>query len=171
MAGRRVRRCEFCTKPLPKDARANQKFCDADCRRGRSKAAGSVVEQQAGGEVLAALEESITEAKRLNRLDTLDASAIAAARVLARKIDQEQDRWDYCLKWQHEAGADGRGRPKPPPIDNVSLPTYLRYIESLGLSPGGRKPNLANADDDSGGSGGSTSGIAGLAQEVPRPGK
>lgn len=165
MAGRRARRCEFCTKPLPKDARPNRKFCDDDCRRGRSKATAEVVELR--GEVLTALEQSIAEAKRTKRLDDLDASAVAAARVLARKIDQEQDRWEFCMAWQSEERAEGRARPKPPPIDNVSLPTYLRYLESLGLTPSGRKPTLA--DDDGGTGGGSTSGVGGLAQGVPRP--
>lgn len=28
-----VRRCQYCTRPLPAGARANRRYCDADCRR------------------------------------------------------------------------------------------------------------------------------------------
>lgn len=61
-----------------------------------------------------------------------DKGAVEALLVLARRIDQDEERWELALRWaevlQH----------KPPAPDNVSVPTYLKYCESLGLTPAGR---------------------------------
>lgn len=132
----KARRCEFCSAPLPKDARPNRKFCGDDCRKGRlPKPAAAELDVEVGA-VLAATETAIAAAEKEKRLTAFDAGALATIRVLARKIDEEQDRWDYCLSWNDEQPEGSR--PKPPAMDNVSIPTYLRYCESLGLTPAGR---------------------------------
>jgi len=80
-----------------------------------------------------ALERSIRNAKHLR---AKDAAAVAAARKLARKIDA----WDVIVDWAiDDADQAGDGaRPKVPANDNTSLPTFLRFCESLGLTPAGR---------------------------------
>lgn len=159
-----VRRCEFCTEKLPADARSTRKFCDDDCRRGRSKAP-TVEELAEAGSLVEATEESITEARSKGQLGLLDAGAVAALRVLADKIDTEAKRWEYAFEWaQLNPGA--KGGPKPPVNDNVSIPTYLRFLESLGLTPAGRG-RLASGDPDEGGGGGDD--IDDLAEGVPKP--
>lgn len=61
----------------------------------------------------AATEASISAA--LHLADE-DAGAVEALRTLARRIDEVGERFD-----------------------NVTLPTYLKFCESLGLTPAGRK--------------------------------
>lgn len=131
------RRCEFCTAALPAGARSNKRYCDEDCRRGRTKAPPAEVVEV--GLIAAGTEESIEQATKEKRLGPIDAGAVAALRVLARKIDEEQARWDYCLKYAEWAVANGERPPKPPPIDNVSWAVYLNYCQALGLVPAGRK--------------------------------
>jgi len=162
------RRCEFCEAPLPKNARSNQKFCDADCRRGRVRrpVAPDVDEPEVVlGPVLAATEEAIEKAKAERRLGVMDAGALAAIRVLARKIDEEQDRWDYCMEWAEYGRGGDDPPPKPPPMDNVSIPIYLKFCESLGLTPAGRGRIPGGTPKEAGG--GSTLGS--LSDGVPRP--
>jgi hypothetical protein len=55
-----------------------------------------------------------------DQLGPMDAGAVAALLELARQIDAKSDEGD-----------DGK-------VDNVTIPTYLRYCESLGLTPAGR---------------------------------
>jgi len=62
----------------------------------------------------------------------MDAGAIEAIKALAIKIDV-QDAYYEALA---DDAADHNRR--PPSVDNVSLPTYLKYAESLGLTPTGR---------------------------------
>lgn len=172
------RRCAFCDELLPKDARPNRKFCDDDCRRGRVRPTVTVlpepIDQVERGDVEAALEEAIAKARAEHGVGAKDAATLAAARVLARKIDEEQSRWDYCFEWAERwaewvrEGGDGelpKSPPKPPPMDNVSLPTFLRYCESLGLTPAGRGriPGSAPKGDGGGGK------LDDLDDEVPRP--
>jgi hypothetical protein len=172
----KARRCEFCDSPLPKDARANQKFCDADCRRGRVRALPDPVEPDVElGPVLAATEEAIEQAKREKRIGVMDAGAIATIRVLARKIDEEQARWDYCFGWverwaEWTRDVDGYDEPppsppKPPPMDNVSIPTYLKFCESLGLTPAGRGRIPGGTPKEAGGGG----KLGNLTGSIPRP--
>ena len=83
---------------------------------------------------------SILEAvdKALEAADHLsdeDSGAIAALRALARKIDA----WDTIVEWALEDASESGSRPKVPANDNTSLPTFLKYCESLGLTPTGRK--------------------------------
>lgn len=83
-----------------------------------------------------ALERSLKNAKHLRALDS---GAVAAARALARKIDA----WDVIVDWALEdvEERDGHGRPAVPANDNVSLASFLRYMEALGLtSPVESKP-------------------------------
>lgn len=56
----------------------------------------------------------------------MDAGAVAVLRELASTIDAMAER--------PAVDADGKALP----LDNVSIPTYLRYCESLGLTPAGR---------------------------------
>lgn len=125
----RRRRCAFCNEPLPKDARANRKFCDADCRAGREKkpAEPDVVL----GPVATATEAAIGAATHLT---PADAGALEALRALARKIDA----WDTIVQWALNDAVQTESRPTVPTNDNVSLPTYLKFCESLGLTPLGR---------------------------------
>lgn len=180
------RLCEFCGEELPEGARANQKFCDADCRRGRVRSAEvlEVVEDLADevemGEVEAGLEKALADAAERKNLTALDAGTVAAIRVLARKIDEEQARWDYCFEWAERwvewmrmadddpdyDGGPPPSPPKPPPMDNVSLPTFLKYAESLGLTPAGRG-RIPGEKAKGGGGGGSN--LVGLQGGVPRP--
>lgn len=68
-----------------------------------------------------------------SHLTDMDAGALEALRALARKIDTEQALRDLALESAEE------NKSKPPAVDNVSIPTYLKYCESLGLTPVGRK--------------------------------
>jgi hypothetical protein len=81
------------------------------------------------GSVEEATEASIRAATHLT---TLDQGAVEALRTLARKIDTEADLRDLALGYAEEH------KQKPPSVDNVSVPTYLKYCESLGLTPAGR---------------------------------
>ena len=75
-----------------------------------------------------ALDEAIAAAEHLT---ARDAATVAAARALAEKIDA----WDVIVRWAREdAGEDG-GRPLVPANDNVSLASFLKYMESLRLVP------------------------------------
>lgn len=162
MADRRW--CEFCGDDLPEGARPNRKYCDDDCRKGRPKNP-TPDEVEDFGEVRTATEEAIAKAKEERRLGALDAGAVAAIRVVARKIDEEQARWDYALEWaQLNPGA--AGGPKPPSHDNVSISAYLKYCESLGLTPAGRGRIADGKPSEAGGTGGT---LHQLADAVPKP--
>jgi len=73
--------------------------------------------------------------KAATHLTAMDGGAVEALRDLARKIDA----WDQIVEWALDdaAGRDG-SRPAVPANDNVSIPSYLKYCESLGLTPAGR---------------------------------
>ena len=84
------------------------------------------------GDVLDATEAAIQAAKHLTSMDD---GAVEALRALARKIDA----WDQIVEWATDDAAQREGsRPTVPANDNVSLPTYLKFCESLGLTPTGR---------------------------------
>lgn len=70
--------------------------------------------------------------KAATHLTDTDRGAVAALKFLARKIDIEDTLRDLVLD---RAGEDNV---KPPPLDNVSIPTYLKYCEALGLTPASR---------------------------------
>ena len=81
--------------------------------------------------VLGALNRSIMTA---THLEPKHAGAVAAARALAAKIDA----WDTIVQWAiedaHESEARG-ARPAVPANDNVSLPSFLKYLDALQLVP------------------------------------
>lgn len=88
--------------------------------------------------------------KSATHLTDMDAGALEALRALARKIDA----WDQIVEWALDdaAGKDGQ-RPAVPANDNVSIPTYLKFCESLGLTPTGR---TRAAIESKGGDGGTS---------------
>lgn len=70
------------------------------------------------------------------------AGAVAAARALARKIDE----WDVIAQWAaDDALGSERSRPAVPQHDNVSLSTFLKYLEVLGLVPGAKSAGANSA--------------------------
>lgn len=79
--------------------------------------------------VESALDRSLAAAQHLT---DRDAAAVAAARALARKIDA----WEVIVDWALDDVEDrGGGRPAVPQNDNVSLASFLKYMEALGLTP------------------------------------
>lgn len=95
--------------------------------------------------------EDATEAtlKAASHLTDLDLGAVEALRVLARKIDT-----DDALRQAYLDDSDARQLDRRPlQLDNVSIPTYLKFCESLGLTPSGRSKQPV-APAASGGSGG-----------------
>ncbi|MGV8972239.1 MAG: terminase small subunit [Rhodoglobus sp.] len=86
------------------------------------------------GAVREALDASLAVAAHLG---AVDAAAVAAAQALADKIDA----WDRIVGWALDdlAGDPRHGiRPAVPQNDNTSLGSFLKYCESLGLTPAGR---------------------------------
>ncbi|WP_104128225.1 hypothetical protein [Cryobacterium sp. Y57] len=77
---------------------------------------------------------SVAAAEHLDR-EGKDAGAIAALLALAHKIDDYDTILDHILD---QIESDPESKVRPPASDNVSIPTYLKYCESLGLTPGGR---------------------------------
>lgn len=81
-------------------------------------------------------------------LTASDSAAVEAARALARKIDA----WDVIVEWAVEDATESESRPKVPQNDNVSLASFLKYCESLGLTPAARRGaasgNPAEVKDD-----------------------
>ncbi|MEN0022000.1 MAG: hypothetical protein AAGC61_01875 [Microbacterium sp.] len=80
-----------------------------------------------------ALERGIRNAKHLRMRH---APAIAAARALARKIDA----WDVIVEWALEDADERGGRPSVPANDNVSIASFLKYLDALGLTPEDEAP-------------------------------
>lgn len=86
--------------------------------------------------VLDATEAAIGAAAHLT---PLDAGALEALRVLAQKIDTDDElRAAYLDDAVNRKVTEGVER-RPLQLDNVSIPTYLKFCESLGLTPAGRK--------------------------------
>jgi hypothetical protein len=83
--------------------------------------------------VAEATERAIGEARHLTEMDE---GAVETLRTLARKIDTEARLREMALEWAKDNDA------KPPHVDNVSIPTYLKFCESLGLTPAGRSKLL-----------------------------
>jgi len=83
--------------------------------------------------VLDATVASVEDARSRGQLNASDAGAVAALLALARKIDAQDEYFEALT----ESAAENNSR--PPSVDNVSLPTYLKYCDSLGLTPSGRE--------------------------------
>lgn len=80
--------------------------------------------------VAEATEAAIAAASHLTEMDQ---GTVETLRFLAVKIDTESELRALALAWAEEH------EQKPPAVDNVSIPTYLKFAESLGLTPAGRK--------------------------------
>ena len=80
--------------------------------------------------VVEATELSLQAAPHLT--DT-DAGAVAVLRELAREIDVRDELRERALEAAREEHT------RPPGIDNVTVPTYLKFCDALGLTPAGRK--------------------------------
>lgn len=81
------------------------------------------------GELETATRAALAAAQHLT---DADAGAVEALLTVARKVDQDEERWALALQWAEAM------KVKPPAQDNVSVPTYLKFCESLGLTPAGR---------------------------------
>ncbi|MDQ3307735.1 MAG: hypothetical protein M3499_05190 [Actinomycetota bacterium] len=66
-------------------------------------------------------------------LTETDAGAVEVLRGLAREIDVRDELREFALQWAAET------KTRPPGIDNVTVPTYLKFCDALGLTPSGRK--------------------------------
>ena len=75
-----------------------------------------------------AFEDAVEAADHLTESD---AGTIAAARALADKIDA----WDVIVQWAKEDASESGDRPTVPHNDNVTLPTFLKFLDALGLTP------------------------------------
>lgn len=93
----------------------------------------TVFEQQSVSE---ALERSIANAKHLRARHS---ATIAAARALARKIDA----WDVIVEWALDDAEQMKKRPAVPTNDNVSIASFLKYLDALGLTPEDEAPAAA----------------------------
>ena len=94
-----------------------------------------MTDDDGAGAVRAATEVSIEQALKAQALGLLDAGAISALRALADKIDKD----DLLRERYLDMTANDDGSPvKPLQLDNVSLPTYLKFCDALGLTPAGR---------------------------------
>jgi len=94
------------------------------------------------GSLVAATKKAIRAASHLT---DLDAGTIEAALALARKIDV----WDVIVEWAIDDAdqAEGNARPAVPVNDNTSLPTYLRYMDALKLTPMSRGVEISEAKE------------------------
>ena len=96
-------------------------------------------------DLVEATEAALQAAYAAGRLTALDQAAVQALRDLAVKISAQDDYFDALYEQAAERGS------RPPVQDNVSIPTYLKYCESLGLTPAARarqdtaKPAAAGA--------------------------
>jgi len=86
------------------------------------------------GSVFDATEQAIASAEHLTAMDE---GALEALRTLARKIDDDDALRAAYLRYRLDRGED-ESKMKPLQLDNVSIPTYLKFCESLGLTPAGR---------------------------------
>lgn len=96
------------------------------------------------GALLDATDAAIAAATHLTKMD---AGPVEALRQLAVKIDVQDD---YFQALAADAAEHNR---RPPSQDNVSIPTYLKYAEALGLTPSGRTKALIEAPKGAGPSG------------------
>jgi hypothetical protein len=80
--------------------------------------------------VVEATEQSLAASLHLTEAD---AGAVAVLRELAKEIDSRDELRDLALRYA------GEHNQKPPGIDNVTVPTYLKFCDALGLTPAGRK--------------------------------
>lgn len=77
------------------------------------------------GPIRAAVEESVTAARRAGKITKIHAATVAGLRMVADRLDV----------LDIEAMTDTTGK-----LDNVSLPTFLKYCAALGLVPEPAEP-------------------------------
>jgi hypothetical protein len=109
-------------------------------------------------DLIEATESAVKAAKHLTDLDK---GAVEAMMALARKIDA----WDQIVEYALDdmAGEACGGRPKVPQNDNVSISAYLKFCESLGLTPAGRVKLTEGKKPEA-----KTGGLASVSN-IPRP--
>jgi hypothetical protein len=101
------------------------------------------------GDVVDATKKSVAAADHLEH-EGKDAGAIAALIAAARKIDD----WDVLLNdyFEHREMNPDEKPEKPPAQDNSTLGTYLKFCESLGLTPASRgslgKPAVPKVENE-----------------------
>lgn len=101
-----------------------------------------------GGKIRGSIEEAaLRSVKAATHLGPQDAAAVAAMLTLARQLDVLAE-FDFVRE-------DGK-------LDNVSMPTFLRYLTELGLTP----PSRAKRDGDVGQKGGTGGGTLGRLQSI-----
>lgn len=105
---------------------------DLEARIAEAEAAAAVAASDHRGRVRTAFDTSV---KAATHLTDMDAGAVEAARALADKIDA----WDVIVEWALEDAAETESRPKVPQNDNVSLASFLKYCQALGLTADQRK--------------------------------
>jgi hypothetical protein len=98
-------------------------------------------------DLVEATERAISAAVHLTAQDD---GAVEALRALARKIDAWDQIVEYALDDLAGESRDG-ARPKVPQNDNVSISAYLKFCESLGLTPAGREKLTAKKPEAAGG--------------------
>lgn len=103
------------------------------------------------GAVLEATEASLGAAKHLTEMD---AGAVEALRSLAKILD--------AMLGEPEEGCEREVK-----FDNVTIPTYLKYCESLGLTPAGRQ-RLNEKKPDGGAKGGKLVALQGGVKDAKR---
>lgn len=96
--------------------------------------------------IVEATELAITAAEKTNRLTDEDRGAVQVLRQLAAAADAID-----------ENGLNPAGK-----LDNVTIPTYLRYAESLGMTPAGRAKLVEKKPEGKGGK-------LGRLSAVPKP--
>lgn len=84
------------------------------------------------GDLVQATKSAIASARKAGNLADADMASCVAILELATKIQVQDDYFDALME---DAVENGR---RPPSQDNVSLPTFLKYAEALGLTPSGR---------------------------------
>ena len=109
------------------------------------------------GDVADATRKAIAAA---DHLTDQDAGAVEAMLALAEKIDA----WDVIVDYATDdlAGKAPGARPAVPQNDNVSMSAYLKFAESLGLTPAGREKLAAKKPEGK-------SGKLGRLSSVPKP--
>ena len=84
------------------------------------------------GDLVSATKAAIRAAKDAGQLTNADMASCVAILAVATKIDAQDSYFKALLADSVEHGT------RPPSQDNVSLPTFLKYAEALGLTPSGR---------------------------------
>lgn len=84
-------------------------------------------------------QESVSEAVEASLRNAPDikrrhSASVAALRVLARKIDTQDAYFQALL----DDAQEHNGR--PPSMDNVSIPTFLKFCDALGLTLTNKAP-------------------------------